>query len=199
MRTRSRRFRTRLTRARRTPQPEAQAPRTRGRRLPRSERGFSWDSSLRFLDYRRPYLRAASGVRPPTWLERPRALSTRQFEHERRTACGLRRDSDLAAHSPRELAADVEAEAGAARALGQLRIDAVELVEDSLLLCRRDPHALVGNGKLHAVPVPRDGDRDLAAERRVLGRVVDQVHDDLLDPVGVAGRVDRACRRVQLE
>src|SRR5206468_12651793 len=57
-------------------------------------------------------------------------LAMGELEHERRAVAGLRLDTDLAAHPSRELAADVEAEAGSAWRLRQMRIDPVELLED---------------------------------------------------------------------
>ena len=49
----------------------------------------------------------------------------------------------LAAHAVDQLLADVEAETGPAHAARHLRIGAVELLEDPLLLFRRDAEALV--------------------------------------------------------
>src|SRR6185437_2881010 len=95
----------------------------------------------------------------------------------------LRLDGDLAAHPLRELPADVEAEAGSARGLRQVRIDPVELLEDRLLLCRGDAHAFVGDAQLYALGGLIDRDGDPAAARGVLGGVVEQVDQDLLDAV----------------
>src|SRR6185437_11649184 len=101
-------------------------------------------------------------------------------------AARLRLDPDLADHPPRELAADVETEAGSAGGLSLVRIDPVELLEDRLLLARGDADAVVGDGKLDVVAALADRDRDPAAPRRELGGVVEQVDEDLLDAVAVA-------------
>src|SRR5262249_55894693 len=62
----------------------------------------------------------------------------RQLDPERRADAERRLDVDLAPHPPQELAADVEAEAGAADAPPEVRVEAVELLEDPLLLVERD-------------------------------------------------------------
>src|SRR6185369_7278564 len=98
----------------------------------------------------------------------------------------LRLDRDLAVHSLRQLAADVEAEAGSAGCFRLVWIDSIELLEDRLLLARGDADALVGDGKPDVIGVLADRDRDPAAPRRELGGVVEQVDQDLLDAVAVA-------------
>jgi hypothetical protein len=64
----------------------------------------------------------------------------------------------------------------------------VELVEDALLLFRKNPCSAVGH--LHEnLPVRfyrRDIDR--RSFRRVLRRILEQVHDDLVDEAAIEGR-----------
>ena len=67
----------------------------------------------------------------------------RQLDRERRAAPPVGGDPDPAVHAVHELAADVEAEAGAADAAGQVRVEPEELLEDSRLLGRRDAETLV--------------------------------------------------------
>src|SRR5215210_840527 len=109
----------------------------------------------------------------------------RELEEERRAYPGPGADADPAAHPADELAADVEPEPGAARNLSLMRIRAVELLEDRLLLRKRDPDPLVldldADGRLRT----RRGDLHLAAVGRVLDSVVDQVDEHLLDAVAV--------------
>ena len=62
---------------------------------------------------------------------------------EPRARLGL--DPDPAVHAADDLAADVEAEPGAADAAGQVRVEPVELLEDRAVLGGRDPEALVGD------------------------------------------------------
>src|ERR1700675_3021569 len=77
----------------------------------------------------------------------------RQLDGERRAASPVRGDPDTAVHAVHELAADVEAEAGAADAAGQVRVEPEELLEDSRLLCLRDAETLVFD--LEADPAAR--------------------------------------------
>jgi putative membrane protein len=66
-----------------------------------------------------------------------------QLEREGRALPGLRLDPDVAVHRPDQLAADVEPKAGSADAAPMVGVEAVELVEDPLLLAHRDPETLV--------------------------------------------------------
>src|SRR5204862_2384772 len=112
----------------------------------------------------------------------PLALAVRgerQLEGERRPDAGGRGDPDPAAHVLDELAADVEPEAGSADALLHERVDAVELLEDPLLLLPGDPEALVAHGEPRVAVVGVDPDLDVAAVRRVLRGVLDQVYQHL--------------------
>src|SRR4029079_12219203 len=116
-----------------------------------------------------------------------RTLRPWQREDERGPAAGSRADGERPTHSLRQLAGDVETEAGAARRAGQLRIAAIELLEDSLLLFARDSRARVAHGDLVGAVDRGDGDRDRWPP--VLEGVVDEVDEDLLDPVAVAEHV----------
>src|SRR6184192_1747005 len=93
---------------------------------------------------RRPFRLAADG-------RGNRRLGERQVDVERRALALARGDPDASLHATDELAADVEPEAGAPDASPLLRVDAVELAEDPLLLGSRDADALVPNGDTHAV------------------------------------------------
>src|SRR5689334_8975324 len=134
MRTRCRRSRTPSTRERRTRRRAARAPRARVGGLPTSEREASWGPPFRLRECERTLL---LGPRPGSDPGRGRTatgLAARELEHERRPVRRLGVDEDLAVHSPRQLPGDVEPQAGAAGALGLLWVDAVELLEDRLLL-----------------------------------------------------------------
>src|SRR3954462_2615820 len=73
------------------------------------------------------------------------ALGDGDLDVERRaSAVAVALDPDAAVEAADELAADVEAEAGAADAAGHVRIESVELLEDAPALARRDPEAAVG-------------------------------------------------------
>ena len=69
----------------------------------------------------------------------------------------------------------------------------VEPPEDPLQLLRADPHALVLNRHVRACALPGHAHRHLPAVRRVLDRVLEQVHQHLLDPLAV--RPDQHFRR----
>src|SRR5262249_45564651 len=75
------------------------------------------------------------------------ALRDRQLEGERRPFALCRRDPHPPLHSLDELAADVEAQPGAAHPAGHVRVDAVEALEDVRLLVRRDPDSLVADAE----------------------------------------------------
>src|SRR4051812_3844956 len=69
----------------------------------------------------------------------------RQRDRERRPLAVARRDRDAPAHLLDQLPADVQAETRAADTARHARIEAIELLEDPLLLPRRDPKAAVGD------------------------------------------------------
>src|SRR3954467_3551653 len=128
-----------------------------------------------------------------SWATRRRSRAARasrcryrQLEAEARALALIRLDPDRPVHPPYELAGDVEAEPGAAPAAGQVRVDAVELVEDPALLARRDAETGVGNAEVDRVVAAPDLELDPAAVRRVLDRVVDEVRQHLPDLVGGA-------------
>src|SRR5436190_15932583 len=129
--------------------------------------------SFRLLDCADPTLWLKEGLAPSGCLSQQRfwdsphsgtvpvartatALAARQLEHERRPVRELGVDEDLAVHPPRELAADVEAEARAAAALRLLRVDTVELFEDRFLLGRRNADSLVRDRQPHVSVVLLD-------------------------------------------
>ena len=71
----------------------------------------------------------------------------------------------LPSHASHELAADVEAEAGAADSAGHVRIEAVELLEDPLQFRLRDADALVANRDPQMSSPLLESDVDAAAAR----------------------------------
>src|SRR5213078_249716 len=102
-------------------------------------------------------------VEPPK-LDRNRQRLRGQLEREGCALAGLRLDPDAPVHRPDELTADVEAEAGSADAAPLVRIEAVELVEDPLLLAHRDAEALVLDGE--AKPVAHHGEPHVDSSSR---------------------------------
>ena len=61
-----------------------------------------------------------------------------------------------------------------------------ELLEDHALLVRRDARPVVGDLDPHLQVLVKSTDPDLLAGRRELDRVVEQVHQHLLQAVAVA-------------
>ena len=97
-----------------------------------------------------------------------------------------RLDPDASVHPVHELAADVEAEPGAADAAGQVRVEAVELLEDPPLLAPagcRGPGRRRGSGR--GCRGASSATRTRAAVGRVLDRVVDEVRQHLAQLVRV--------------
>src|SRR5579862_1806411 len=109
----------------------------------------------------------------------------RQPNGERRARAVARRDGELATHLAHELAADVETEPRAADAVGHIRIEPVELLEDPSLLLERDADARVGDLEDAGVAVAVEAYVDRPAVGRVLDRVVEQVRDYLTETVRV--------------
>ena len=87
----------------------------------------------------------------------------RQIDDEDRALSLLRADREAASHPANELAADVEAEPGAADAARELGIDAVELAEDPPLLEGRDADPFVADSDANAAIARRDRELDPAA------------------------------------
>ena len=110
-----------------------------------------------------------------------------QFDREGRARADAgRRHPDAAVHAPHELAADVEAEPGAADAAVHIRVEAIELVEDPALLGDRDAKPLVVHREANLSPDGRDRDGDRSAVGGVLDGVVDEVDQHPPDLVRVA-------------
>src|SRR6185437_10782906 len=102
-----------------------------------------------------------------------------ELERRRRAEARLGLDPDPPAHRADEFPADVEPEPRAADSTSLVRIEAVELLEDPLLLAERDPQALVSDGEAQPLPDARDRHVDATSRRRVLDRVVDEVEEHL--------------------
>ena len=111
--------------------------------------------------------------------------AARELDEEGRALAELRLDPDLPVHPAHELAADVEAEAGAADAAGHVGIEAVELLEDPPVLGRGDAEPGVGDREADRAVAVRDRERDRPALGRVLDRVVDEVDEHLVELAGV--------------
>src|SRR5689334_1249046 len=111
----------------------ARGKRALSRMLTRSAARGAWASPFRVIGRKRP--------RWASRLDRCRERLGGQLERERGALVGLRLDPDVAVHRPHQLAADVEAEARPADPAPVVGIEAVELVEDPLLLAGRDPEA----------------------------------------------------------
>src|SRR5256886_2731962 len=118
-------------------------------------------------------------------LGRPRRLTGRQREAEQRAATRPGLAPDAPAVGLDDRAADREPQAGAAA-----RADAVELVEDLLLLPGGQAGAAVGDLHDDLVAPAMRLHVDRLAGRRVLGRILDQVDEHLLDEqaIDVHGR-----------
>src|SRR6266536_3945517 len=75
----------------------------------------------------------------------PLVCSDRKLDRERRALALARLEPDATVHPSDQLARDVEAEARAADAARELRVEAVELLEDPLLLGRRHAEPTIAN------------------------------------------------------
>src|SRR5688572_1739414 len=95
-------------------------------------------------------------------------------------------DPDAALHPFDQLARDVQPEPGPPDAAGESRIEPVELLEDPLLLVLRDAEPPVRDRKANTPIVLAEGDLDTASPRRVLDRILDQVHEHLPEALLVA-------------
>src|SRR6266550_5779173 len=118
----------------------------------------------------RAELRRGDGLLPAPVRVRVRTLLG-DLDVEGRARGPVRLDPDAAVDPAHELAADVEAEPGAADAAAHAGIEAVELLEDPALVGGRNPEPRVGDREADVPPVRREQDRD----RPALGRVLDRV------------------------
>src|SRR6266511_2838936 len=110
--------------------------------------------------------------------------SLRQLDDERCPGAGLGVELKTAAHALGELARDVQPETRSTRRARELRVGAIELLEDSLLIGQADSRTSVGDTDPdHAVRTVR---MDLHRTGAVLDGVVQQVDEHLLNPVAVA-------------
>ena len=90
---------------------------------------------------------------------------------------------NLAAVRLQNGAADRQAQTDAGR--GGLLVAAFEFLENRLLAPRRQARAVVLDGDAHLVAVEHSADADLGAWLRVLGGVLQQVHQHALKHRGV--------------
>src|SRR5207249_2621936 len=111
--------------------------------------------------------------------------SHRQVDPKSAPLALARLDADAAFHPPDELSRDVETQPGPADAARELRIEAIELLEDPPVLRHGDTEPLVADGEANERVVACDAEPERAAVRRVLDRVVEQVGEDLAHLVGV--------------
>src|SRR5436189_6376967 len=102
-------------------------------------------------------------------------LGRLQLEEERRALFAIRLDPDPAVHAFYELLADVEPKPGPSHATHHVRVGAVELLEDPVLVFGVDPEPLVANGEAHGALCLRALDLDMATLARALDRVLHQV------------------------
>src|SRR5256714_15658158 len=141
----------------------------------------------RFVDF--CYLRVTVGDGPIRTRSPPRsALSARparQLDREGGAAARRRLHQDTAFHPLDELAADVQAEAAAADAVRLRRVEAVELLEDPLVLLGRDAGSLVADRDRDRPLVRPDAHLGAAVARGVLDRILDQVVEHLAQAAGV--------------
>ena len=123
------------------------------------------------------------------------AAPERQLDDEGRADAFLAHHRHLAAHQLGQLAADRQAEAGAAVLTRRRGVGLGELLEQGEDLVLRDADAGVGDRQPEAARIGRLEARRDAALVGELDRVGDQVGEDLAQPVGVAAPHARGLRR----
>src|SRR5262245_44797051 len=131
-------------------------------------------------------------------LRRP-LRSDRDLHEERGPLAVVRVDPDAPVEPVDELAADVEAEAGAADAARHVRIEAVELLEDAPALRRGNAEPAVADRPQHVVVLPPEADVDGPAVGRVLDGVLDEVDEDLAQLLLVGPHGRQVLRRGEVE
>src|SRR5205807_7729194 len=97
-------------------------------------------------------------------------------------------DLDPAAVRLGEMLDDGEAQAAAALVAGAALVHPVEALEDASQRLRRDADAGVADLDQRVAALPRQAQQHLAARPVVLDGVVEQVEEQPLDAVGVAGQ-----------
>ena len=102
-------------------------------------------------------------------------LKHRDGEMELRTLAHFALDPDAPTVSFDEMFGDRKPEAGAADLTGPRHIDAVEAFKDARLVHLGDADSLVGDGEGDLLLIGGSGYYNLAAGRRVLNGVVQQV------------------------
>ncbi len=132
-------------------------------------------------------------------LQARRCRGKRQLDEECRTISPARFDPDAASHASDQFAADVETETGAADSPGRVRIQAVELLEDPLLLGLRNTDALVTNRYAKVSPTRLELDLDTAGAKRILDCVAHEVREHLPELVTVCGDCGNRGGRHELE
>src|SRR5215211_3896876 len=122
----------------------------------------------------------------------------RQLDKECRADSLTRFDPDRPPHPSDQLAADVEAETGAGDCDAHVR-EAVESLEDPLLLGLRNANALVADGYAKAGPPRFESDLDTAGATRILDCVGHEVRENLLELVAVRGDRGQSGKCSELE
>src|SRR2546426_6418832 len=112
-----------------------------------------------------------------------RPAPQRQAERERAPLSRLALDHDAAAVHAHDMLHDRQTETASLDLVHQPRADAMEAVEDLLLLGARDTDAVVAHRHHQLVPLPAEPDADFLRVARVLHRVVQQVVQRLADGV----------------
>src|SRR5438477_10392017 len=97
----------------------------------------------------------------------------------------LRAYGQGAVHQRQQAAGKRQAQAGALVAAARAGVDLHELLEDQLLVLRRDPDAGVGDLDVHRALAWHHADVDLALGRRELDGVGEQVEHDLEQPAPI--------------
>src|SRR5437868_9827909 len=105
--------------------------------------------------------------------------ASRQRDGERRARSRLRADREGAAHLRDDLARDEQAETGAADSAGHRCVQPVELLEDPLLLGRRNPGPFVAHVDADARGFVAHGHVYAVRLERVLDRILDEVDEHL--------------------
>ncbi len=112
-------------------------------------------------------------------------LSTREFDGERRAFAFDAVNLNRRVMEIDDMLDNGKTETGPAGVSAPCLIDPVEPFKDTAHFFRRDADAVIFDDQIRAVRSLLDGDLDLAAFRRVVDRIGDEIQDDLFDAVHV--------------